>query len=70
MADKKIICPQCRSSILAEWKEAKWSMAYSFKCPTCGGELHVTGAPPIRIHRMDTMGYWRLVQTIGGTSTD
>jgi DNA-directed RNA polymerase subunit RPC12/RpoP len=67
MADKKIICPQCRSSILAEWKEANWSMVYSFKCPACGTDLHVTGAPPIQIHGMDATGNWRFVQTIGGT---
>jgi len=69
MADRKIICLRCRSSILAEWKEAKWSVAYSFVCPKCGNELRVTGSPPIRIYRMDTTGNWRLVQTIGGPST-
>jgi hypothetical protein len=45
MAEKRIICPQCRSPFLAEWKRAKWSMVHSFKCPACGIELHVTGAP-------------------------
>jgi hypothetical protein len=70
MANQKIICPRCRSSILAEWQGAKWSTVLSFKCPGCDDELQVTGAPPILIHRLDPMGIWRMVQTIGRSRAD
>ena len=70
MADKTMICPECRSAILVEWRKAKCSSNYSFSCPVCAIELRVTGAPPIRIHRMDAKGNWQLVQTIAGTPMD
>ena len=63
MADKKIICPRCSSSVLAKRRRAKWPVLYSFNCPACAANLHVSGAVPIEIHRMDSKGNWRFVET-------
>ena len=70
MADQKINCPECSSSIRVEWRAAKWSSVYAFNCPACATKIHVRGVPPIRIHRMDAKGNWRFVQTIRGTPID
>jgi transposase-like protein len=70
LSEQKIVCPHCRSSLLAEWRGTKWSASFSFKCPVCDNDLQITGAPPIQIHRLDPMGIWRLVQTIGRVPTD
>jgi hypothetical protein len=70
VADKKIICPECGSSVRVEWRAAKWSSVYAFNCPACAIKLHVRGVPPIRIHRMDAKGNWRFVQIIHGTRID
>jgi len=64
MADKRIICPQCGSSILAEWREAKWPVVYPFNCPACTTKLHIRAALPIQIHRMDAKGNWWFVETL------
>ena len=64
MADKKLICLECRSPILVEWREAKWPVVYSVSCPACATELQVRGTSPIRIHRMDAKGNWRFVETL------
>ncbi len=65
MADEKIICLQCRSPVLAECRQAKWPVVYSFSCPACTNKLQVMGALPIRIHRMDAKGNWRFVEILG-----
>lgn len=64
MANKKIICLQCRSSVLAECRETKWPVIHSFTCPACASQLHVQGALPIRIHRMDAKGNWQFVEML------
>ena len=66
MADKKLICLQCRSPVLAKGRETKWPVLYSFHCPACANKLQVSGGLPIHIHRMDAKGNWQFIETLRG----
>ena len=65
MADKKLICLQCRLSVLVKGRDAKWPVVYSFHCPACATKLQVSSGLPIHIHR-DAKGNWQFIETLRG----
>jgi hypothetical protein len=65
MVSKNIICRQCNSSFLVEWRKAKWPVVHSIICPTCEAELYIRGSLPMRIHRVNPKGNWQFVGTAG-----